>query len=77
VLQSIFETKRKAVTGGWRKSHNWDHNLFYAQNVIRSNIIKLKRIRSALNVARRGEMRMLTECRWTILREETTWKILA
>jgi hypothetical protein len=44
------------VTGGWRKLHNEElHNLYSSPNIIR--IIKSRRMRWAVHVARMGEKR--------------------
>jgi hypothetical protein len=43
------------LTGGWRKLHNEDHNLYSSPSIIR--IIKSRRMRWAGYVARMGEKR--------------------
>jgi hypothetical protein len=54
VLRRIFEPKRDGVTGGWRKLHNEElHNLYSSPSIIR--IIKSRRMRWAVHVARMGE----------------------
>jgi hypothetical protein len=56
VLRRIFGPKRDEVTGGWRKLHNEElHNLYSSPSIIR--IIKSRRMRWAVHVARMGEKR--------------------
>jgi hypothetical protein len=56
VLRRIFGPKRDAVTGEWRKLHNEELNdLFCSPNIIR--VIKSRRIRWPVHVARMGERR--------------------
>jgi hypothetical protein len=56
VLRTIFGPKRDGVTGGWRKLHNEDRdNLNSSPSKIR--IIKSRRMRWAVHVARMGEKR--------------------
>jgi hypothetical protein len=56
VLRRIFGPKRDRVTGGWRKLHNEElHNLFSSPSMI--SIIKSRRLRWAVHVARMGEKR--------------------
>jgi hypothetical protein len=46
----IFDPKRDAVTGDWRKLHNEElHNLYSSPNIIR--MIKSRRMRWTGNVA--------------------------
>jgi hypothetical protein len=56
VLRRIFGPKRDKVTGEWRKLHNEELNGLYslANNV---RVIKSRRMRWALHVARMGEGR--------------------
>jgi hypothetical protein len=52
VLRRIFEPKRDAVTGEWRKLHNEElRDLYSSPSIIR--IIKSRRMRLAGHVARR------------------------
>jgi hypothetical protein len=56
VLRRIFGPKRDEVTGGWRKLHNQElHGLCSSSSIIR--VIKAKRMRWAVHVARMGEVR--------------------
>jgi hypothetical protein len=56
VLRRIFGPKRDGVTGGWRKLHYKElHNLCSPPSIIR--IIKSRRMRSAVHVARMWEKR--------------------
>jgi hypothetical protein len=54
VLRTIFRPKRGGVTGGCRKLHNEElHNLYSSSSIVR--IIKSRRIRWAVHVARMGK----------------------
>jgi hypothetical protein len=54
VLRRIFGSKRKEVTGEWRKLHNEElHILHSSPNIIKQ--IKSRRMRWAGHVARMGE----------------------
>jgi hypothetical protein len=55
VLRRIFESKREEMTGGWRRLHNYLHNIYNLPNTIR--VIKSRRMRWAGHVARMGETR--------------------
>jgi hypothetical protein len=56
VLRRIFEPKRDEIRGCTRKLHSEQlNNLFHPPNIIK--VIKLKRMRCAGHVARRGEKR--------------------
>jgi hypothetical protein len=56
VLRRIFGPKRDGVTGGWRKLHNEELcDLYSSPSIIR--IIKPRRLRWAVHVARMGEKR--------------------
>jgi hypothetical protein len=55
VLRRILGPKRDEVTGGWRKLHNEDNNLYSTPSIIR--MIKSKMMRWAGHVARMGEKR--------------------
>ena len=56
VLRGIFWPKRDEVTGEWIKLQNEELNdLYCSPNIVR--VIKLRRMRWAMHVARMGEMR--------------------
>jgi hypothetical protein len=56
VLKRIFGPKRDEVTGGWRKLHNEElRDLYSSPSIIR--IIKSRRMRWAVHVARMAEKR--------------------
>ena len=56
VLRRVFGPKRDEVTREWRKLHNEELNdLYSSPNIFR--VIKLRRIRWAMHVARMGEKR--------------------
>jgi hypothetical protein len=56
VLRRIFGPKRDEVTEEWRKLHNEElHDLYSSPSIIR--IMKLRRMRWAGHVARKGEKR--------------------
>jgi hypothetical protein len=56
VLRRIFGPKRDEVMGGWRKLHNEDlHGLYSSPSIVR--MIKARRMRWAVHVARMGEVR--------------------
>jgi hypothetical protein len=56
VLRRIFGPKRVEVTGGWRKLHNEElRDLYSSPSIIR--IIKSRRMRRAVHVARMGDKR--------------------
>jgi hypothetical protein len=56
VLRRIFGPKRDEVMGEWRKLHNKElHDLYPSPSIIR--IIKLRRMRWAGHVARKGAKR--------------------
>jgi hypothetical protein len=53
-LRRIFGPRRDEVTGEWRKLHNEElHDLYSSPSIIR--IIKSRRMRWAVHVARKGE----------------------
>jgi hypothetical protein len=55
VLRRIFGPKRNEMTGEWRKLHNKElHELYPSPSIIR--IIKSRRMRWAVHVARMGEI---------------------
>jgi hypothetical protein len=56
VLRRVFGSKRDEVTYEWRKLHNEKINYLYCSlNIFR--VIKLRRMRWAVHVARMGEER--------------------
>jgi hypothetical protein len=56
VLRRIFGPRRDEVRGDWSKLHKDElHNLYSSPNIIR--MIKSRRMRWALGVARMGETR--------------------
>jgi hypothetical protein len=55
VLRRIFGSKRDGVTGGWRKLHNEEPQNFFSSSIIR--VMKSRRMRLAVHVARMGERR--------------------
>jgi hypothetical protein len=55
-LRKIFDADRDEMTGEWRTLHNKDlYDLYCLQNIVR--VIKTRRIRWAVHVARMEEMR--------------------
>jgi hypothetical protein len=55
VLRRISGPKREEVAGGWRRLHNEElHNLYPSPNI---RVIKSRRMRWAVHIARGGEMR--------------------
>jgi hypothetical protein len=67
VLRRIFGPKRDEVTGEWRKLRNEEmHDLYSSPSVIR--VVKARRIRWALHVARMGEKRNV--CRLLVEKPE-------
>jgi len=56
VLRRIFGPRRDEVTGKWSKLHNEELNdLYCSPNIVR--VIKSRRMRWAVHVARMGERR--------------------
>jgi hypothetical protein len=56
VFRRILGPKRDEVTGGWRKLHNEElHGLYSSSGIVR--VIKARRMRWAVHVARMGEVR--------------------
>ena len=54
VLKRLFGPKRDEVTGEWRKLHNEElRDLYSLPNIVR--VVKSRRIRRAVLVARMGE----------------------
>jgi hypothetical protein len=55
-LRRVFEPKRVEMTGEWRKLDNKELNYLYSlPNIVR--VVKSKRMRWAVHVARMGEER--------------------
>jgi hypothetical protein len=68
VLRRIFGPKRYMVTGEWRKLHNKElHNLYSSSSIIR--IIKSRRLKWAVHVARMGRRGTLIDYWWESQRE--------
>jgi hypothetical protein len=68
VLRRIFEPKRDEVTGEWRKLHNEKLNdLYFSPNIV--PVIKLKRMRWAGLVARKGEREAYAGFCWGNMKE--------
>jgi len=57
VLRRVFGPKRDEVTGEWRKLHNEISDLYSLPNIVR--VVKSRRIRWEVYVARMGEKRGL------------------
>jgi hypothetical protein len=56
VVRRVFGPKKDEVAGGWRRLHNEElHNLYASPDLIR--VIKSRRLRWAVHVARIREMR--------------------
>ena len=56
VLRRIVGSKRKEVTGEWRKLHNKEHyDLYFSQNML--EVIKSRRLKWAGHVVRKGKGR--------------------
>jgi len=56
MLRRIFGPRREEVTGEWRRLHNEELNgLYSSPNIVR--VIKSRRMRWAVHVARMGEER--------------------
>ena len=56
MLRKIFGSKRDEVAGEWRKLHNEELNHLYSSPII-FRVIKSRRMRWAVHVARMGERR--------------------
>jgi hypothetical protein len=68
VLRRIFGPKREETTGEWRRLHNEELNDLYSSlDIIR--VIKLRRRRWAVHVARMGKREVHTGFWWGDLRE--------
>ena len=68
VLREIFGAKRDEVTREWRKLHNEELNdLYFSSNIVR--VIKWRRMRWAVHVARMGRLAVHTGFCWRNLRE--------
>jgi hypothetical protein len=73
VLRRIFGPERAEVIGGWRKLHNEDlHNLHSSPSIFR--MIKLRRIRWAGYVARKGRRGCIQDFGLKSRRKEITRK---
>jgi hypothetical protein len=73
ILRRIFGTKRKKVTGGWRKLHKGElQHLCSSINIVR--VIKSRRMRRVVHATRMGKMKMSYKSLVGNLREETTWR---
>jgi len=60
----IFGPKRDEVTGNWRKLHNEElSDMYSSPNIVR--VIKSRRMRLAVHVARMGESRVQGSSRET------------
>jgi hypothetical protein len=69
----IFEPKRDAVTGGWRKLHNEElHNLYSSPSIIR--MIKSRMVKWAGHEARMGEKR--NACRILVGKQKVKRQLL-
>jgi hypothetical protein len=67
VLRGIFGPKRDEVTGEWRKLHNEELNdLCSLPNIVR--VVKSRRMRWALHIARMGRRELCIGCWWENLR---------
>jgi len=72
VLRRIFGPRRDEVTGEWRRLHNEELNdLYCSPNIVQ--VIKSKRMRWVEHLARMGEERVCTECRWGNRMEGNQW----
>jgi hypothetical protein len=59
VLKRIFGPKRDEVTGEWRRLHNKElHAVYSSPNI--SRVIKSRRLRWAVHVARMGRVEVYT-----------------
>jgi hypothetical protein len=68
VLRRIFCPKRDEMTGGWIKMHNEElHDLYSSPSIIR--IIKSRKIRLAVHVARMGRRGTCISYWWESQRE--------
>jgi hypothetical protein len=68
VLRRIFGPKRDEVTGEWRKVHNEElHDVYSSPSTIR--IIKSRRMRWAVHVARMGRRGTRIDYWWETQRE--------
>ena len=70
-LRRIFGPRRDEVTGKWRRLHNEELSDLYASpNIVR--VIKSRRMRWAVHVARMGEERGCIGSCWGNRGKETT-----
>jgi hypothetical protein len=68
VLRRIFGPKRDEVLGGWRKLRNEElYNLYCLSSIIR--MIKSRRMRWAVHIARMGEKRNAYRILWESWKE--------
>jgi hypothetical protein len=73
VLRRLFGPKKDEVTGEWRKLCNELNDLYSSPNIVQ--VIKLRRMRWAGHVARKGERRGIYRILvGKPLGKETTWK---
>ena len=67
VLRKIFDAKRDAVTGEWRKLHNEELNDLYSPNIIR--VIKSRRMKWVGHVTSIGDNSGAYNFLWRNLKE--------
>jgi hypothetical protein len=68
VLRRIFGPKRDEATGEWRRLHNEElNNLYSSPNIIR--VIKSRRMKWAVHVARMGKREVHTGFWWGDVRD--------
>jgi hypothetical protein len=68
MLRTIFETKTREVTGGWKILYNEDlHNLYSSPSIIK--MITSRRMRWAGNVARMRKRRLHIRYWWESQKE--------
>jgi hypothetical protein len=73
ILRRIFGPMRDEVMGGWRKLHNEElHNLYSSPSIIR--MIKSRRMRWAVHVARIGRRGIRIGYCWEIQKERDHWE---
>jgi len=72
MLIRIFGPRRDEVTGEWRRLHNEEQNdLYSSPNIVR--VIRSRRMRWAVHLARMGEERGCIESWWGNRREGDHW----